>query len=128
MVIDPVCGMTVAENSKNRYVYDYIEYLFCSEHCLHKFKAHPQQYLKPAKAVEKAGMTANYTCPMHPEIKQQGPGACPKCGMALEPELPSLGDDDNPELRDFTRRFWCTLPLTVIVTVLAMFEIGRAHV
>ena len=58
---------------------------------------------------------------MHPEIRQDHPGACPKCGMALEPELPSLEDDENPELADFRRRFWWTLPLTVIVTVLAMF-------
>jgi len=62
-----------------------------------------------------------YTCPMHPEVRQDHPGNCPKCGMTLEPELPKLGDDENPELRDFSRRFWWTLPLTVIVFVLAMF-------
>jgi hypothetical protein len=56
-----------------------------------------------------------YTCPMHPQIRQPGPGTCPICGMALEPEMPSLEEDDNPELRDFTRRFWWTLPLTLIV-------------
>lgn len=62
-----------------------------------------------------------YTCPMHPEVRQSGPGHCPKCGMALEPVLPSLdAADDNPELRDFSRRFWWTLPLTVVVTTLAM--------
>ncbi|MBV2180219.1 MAG: copper-translocating P-type ATPase [Castellaniella sp.] len=61
-----------------------------------------------------------YTCPMHPEIRQDHPGNCPKCGMTLEPLMPSL-DDENPELKDFTHRFWWTLPLTVIVTVLAMF-------
>ena len=61
-----------------------------------------------------------YTCPMHPEIRQDHPGSCPKCGMSLEPVMPSL-DEDDPELRDFQRRFWWTLPLTVIVTVLAMF-------
>lgn len=61
-----------------------------------------------------------YTCPMHPEIRQDHPGNCPKCGMTLEPVMPSL-EDDNPELRDFSRRFWWTLPLTVVVTVLAMF-------
>ncbi len=73
-------------------------------------------------------MTANlgvastlYTCPMHPEIRQDHPGDCPKCGMTLEPALPSLGDEANPELADFTRRFWWTLPLTVVVTTLAMF-------
>ncbi len=62
-----------------------------------------------------------YTCPMHPEVRQDRPGNCPKCGMTLEPALPSLEDDDNPELRDFQRRFWWTLPLTAIVFVLAMF-------
>ncbi|WP_416136261.1 copper-transporting P-type ATPase [Aquabacterium sp. A7-Y] len=64
---------------------------------------------------------AVYTCPMHPEIRQDHPGNCPKCGMTLEPLIPeATADDDNPELRDFTRRFWWTLPLTVVVTVLAM--------
>jgi len=62
-----------------------------------------------------------YTCPMHPEIRQDHPGSCPKCGMTLEPLLPALDEDDNPELRDFSRRFWWTLPLTLMVTVLAMF-------
>jgi P-type Cu+ transporter len=61
-----------------------------------------------------------YTCPMHPEVRQEGPGTCPKCGMALEPEMPSTEEADNPELRDFQRRFWWTLPLTVTVTVLGM--------
>ncbi|WP_297834687.1 copper-translocating P-type ATPase [Thermomonas sp.] len=61
-----------------------------------------------------------YTCPMHPEIRQEGPGTCPICGMALEPEMPSLEDEDNPELRDFSHRFWWTLPLTVVVFLLAM--------
>ncbi len=64
---------------------------------------------------------AQYTCPMHPEIVQNKPGTCPKCGMALEPMLPALDDEENPELRDFRHRFWYTLPLTVVVTTLAMF-------
>ena len=62
-----------------------------------------------------------YTCPMHPEVRQVGPGTCPKCGMALEPEMPSAEEEDNPELRDFRRRFWWTLPLTIVVTILGMF-------
>lgn len=62
-----------------------------------------------------------YTCPMHPEIRQDHPGTCPKCGMTLEPELPDVNDEENPELRDFQRRFWWTLPLTVLVTLSAMF-------
>jgi P-type Cu+ transporter len=72
-----------------------------------------------------------FTCPMHPEIRQDRPGSCPKCGMTLEPVLPSLEDEGNPELLDFQRRFWWTLPLTVVATLLAMvghrlgwFEMG----
>nr|WP_233459548.1 copper-translocating P-type ATPase [Pseudomonas bijieensis] len=65
-------------------------------------------------------MATEYTCPMHPEIRQPGPGTCPKCGMTLEAVMPALEEEDNPELKDFTRRFWWSLPLTVIVTVLAM--------
>ncbi len=65
-------------------------------------------------------MATEYTCPMHPEIRQPSPGICPKCGMTLEPVMPALEEEDNPELKDFTRRFWWSLPLTVIVTVLAM--------
>ncbi|MDO9201991.1 MAG: heavy metal-binding domain-containing protein, partial [Hydrogenophaga sp.] len=62
-----------------------------------------------------------YTCPMHPEIRQDQPGNCPKCGMSLEPVMPALDETENPELLDFQRRFWWTLPLTVVVAVLAMF-------
>ena len=69
---------------------------------------------------DSAGAGMVYTCPMHPEVRQDHPGNCPKCGMTLEPVLPELGDDDNPELRDFQRRFWWTLPLTISVFVLAM--------
>jgi len=63
---------------------------------------------------------AMYTCPMHPQIRQAGPGNCPICGMALEPEMPSLEEEKNPELEDFTRRFWWTLPLSVVSVVLAL--------
>ncbi|ASI70419.1 copper-translocating P-type ATPase [Diaphorobacter nitroreducens] len=87
--------------------------------------AHHGEHAAPAAsasqatgAPSRAGML--YTCPMHPEIRQDHPGTCPKCGMALEPELPSLEDDDNPELKDFSRRFWWTLPLSVVVMLLAM--------
>src|SRR6185369_867896 len=62
-----------------------------------------------------------YTCPMHPEVRQDHPGNCPKCGMTLEPVMPTLEDDENPELADFRRRFWWTLPLTVVTATLAMF-------
>ena len=75
---------------------------------------------RPAQTPSDAAATSGYTCPMHPEIQQDRPGNCPLCGMALEPLMPEL-DDDNPELRDFSRRFWYTLPLTAAVLVLAMF-------
>lgn len=83
---------------------------------------HSPQVPRPS-AAPPAPPTADtvYTCPMHPQVRQSGPGHCPKCGMALEPVLPSLdAADDNPELRDFSRRFWWTLPLTMVVTTLAM--------
>ncbi len=78
---------------------------------------------KPAAATPppQAAPGTIYTCPMHPEIRQDHPGTCPKCGMALEPEMPSLDEEENPELKDFRHRFWWTLPLTVATVVLAMF-------
>lgn len=92
---------------------------------MEKFRAAPESYLGAAKPAEVRSTNAPpgtmYTCPMHPEIRQAMPGNCPICGMALEPELPSLDDEENPELVDFRRRFWWTLPLTVVVFALAMF-------
>ena len=87
---------------------------------------HHTHAAKLAPAQEPGDLLANpvgaiYTCPMHPEIRLDHPGNCPKCGMTLEPVLPTLDEDENPELVSFTRRFWWTLPLTVVVTVLAMF-------
>ncbi|ACB32423.1 heavy metal translocating P-type ATPase [Leptothrix cholodnii SP-6] len=82
-------------------------------------------HLQPASSAATPAVDAPagtiYTCPMHPEIRQDQPGNCPKCGMTLEPVIPDLDETENPELADFKRRFWWTLPLTVIVTVLAMF-------
>lgn len=128
-VIDPVCGMTVTEQSQHRLEHEGRPYYFCSAKCKGKFAAEPLQYTRSAQSSQPAESTSPqtaavagtiYTCPMHPEIRQDHPGSCPKCGMTLEPMLPSLNDDDNPELRDFQRRFWWTLPLTAIVFVLAM--------
>ena len=84
---DPVCDMSVSGDSEYSYEYADKQYLFCSEHCLKKFKEHPEQYLdkKTSPPRKTEGASKTYTCPMHPEIQQQGPGACPKCGMALEP-------------------------------------------
>jgi Cu+-exporting ATPase len=121
---DPVCGMTVTKQSPHHAEHEGRPYYFCSAKCLVKFAAEPGRYVHPAPAappaVEPTPGTI-YTCPMHPEIRQDHPGNCPKCGMTLEPELPALDEAENPELVDFRRRFWWTLPLTVIVTVMAMF-------
>ncbi|KAF1708693.1 heavy metal translocating P-type ATPase [Pseudoxanthomonas sacheonensis] len=121
--IDPVCGMSVDPAATAHHtVHEGTEYHFCSAHCRERFVTDPKKYLSPASTAAEMIAPAGtiYTCPMHPQIRQQGPGTCPICGMALEPEMPSLEDEDNPELRDFTRRFWWTLPLTAIVLALAM--------
>ncbi len=128
---DPVCGMTVTTASGHQLEHEGRSWYFCSAGCLGKFVANPSAYLdKPAAlpaSAEKdaagegqAGATI-YTCPMHPEIRRDHPGDCPICGMGLEPVMPTLEDDDNPELRSFTRRFWWTLPFSIVVTTLAMF-------
>ena len=121
---DPVCGMTVTAESPHVHEHGGQPVYFCSAGCKTKFAADPDKYLMPVKAEPSADSPAPegtiYTCPMHPEVRQDHPGACPKCGMALEPEMPSLEESESPELVDFRRRFWWTLPLTVIVTVLAM--------
>ena len=126
---DPVCGMPVTAKSPHWLEHGGKPYYFCSADCRAKFAANPQAYIDPpvipegAAAVPKVAAagaeTVIYTCPMHPEIRQDHPGNCPKCGMTLEPILPTL-DDENPELASFTRRFWWTLPLTVVVATLAM--------
>ncbi|MBT9550281.1 MAG: copper-translocating P-type ATPase [Hydrogenophaga sp.] len=85
----------------------------------HHHHGHPGN--APAAPVPPAAPGTVYTCPMHPEVRQDHPGNCPKCGMTLEPLLPELDEQENPELKDFQRRFWWSLPLTVVVTVLAMF-------
>ena len=94
--VDPVCGMTVSPDTEFRHTEQDMTFHFCSEHCLNKFKAEPAQYLEPVAESDLAtDRTAQdsvpYTCPMHPEVRQEGPGACPKCGMALEPESPLAG-------------------------------------
>lgn len=121
-VVDPVCGMQVDPASAEHHATHVSrDYHFCSARCREKFVADPTRYLEPKPAAAMAAPTGTiYTCPMHPEIRQEGPGTCPICGMALEPEMPSLEDEDNPELRDFSHRFWWTLPLTVVVFLLAM--------
>jgi Cu+-exporting ATPase len=122
-VLDPVCGMTVDPNtSKHRFDHRGTTYHFCSAGCRTKFASTPQQYLGKSKALPAADVPEGtvYTCPMHPEVRQIGPGACPICGMALEPELVSLDDAPNPELADMSRRFWIGLLLALPVIVLDM--------
>ena len=115
-LIDPVCGMSVKADSPHHTMHEGHDYRFCSAGCRTKFVADPARYLKPVVAVvEKPPAGTQYTCPMHPEIVRDAPGVCPICGMALEPMMPSLDDDENPELTDFRRRFWWTLPLSLTV-------------
>jgi P-type Cu+ transporter len=122
-MLDPVCGMTVKPDSAHHALHHGQDYRFCSAKCQAKFVAEPARYLgaKPAPAVAAAPVGTQYTCPMHPEIVRDAPGSCPICGMALEPLMPSLEDDESPELIDFRRRFWWTLPLSIAALVLAMF-------
>jgi Cu+-exporting ATPase len=124
---DPVCGMTVdPATAKHRAEHHGHSYFFCSAGCKTKFVADPQKYLgerAPAPVVE----GAIYTCPMHPQIRQNGPGACPICGMALEPEMPSADTGPNPELADMTRRFWIGLVLALPVMVIEMSGHFGAH-
>ncbi|HEX6323593.1 MAG TPA: heavy metal translocating P-type ATPase [Vicinamibacterales bacterium] len=124
-VKDVVCGMTIdpatAAGSSD---YRGETYYFCNPGCKAKFDADPERYLAPAPAPAPALGTSDveYTCPMHPEIVQIGPGSCPICGMALEPRTVSLEDLPNPELADMTRRFWIAAALTVPVFVLTMSD------
>jgi len=118
--------MAVTAASPHQLQHEGKPYYFCSAGCKAKFAAEPAKYLRaqamvvPPAAVAPTTPGTVYTCPMHPEIRQDHPGNCPICGMTLEPLMPSLDDDETPELKDFSRRFWWTLPLTVIVTLLAM--------
>ncbi len=126
LVIDPVCGMTVdphtAKHRADHAGHPY--YYFCSQDCHTKFVAEPLRYLKPEAATQHDAAPvpdgAIYTCPMHPQIRQVGPGSCPICGMALEPELVTADALPNAELADMTRRFWIGLVLTFPVFLLEM--------
>ena len=126
--IDPVCGMTVKPESPHASEFGGVHYRFCSAKCKTKFDADPGHFLEP-RAEEpppssSSAAAAEYTCPMHPEVRQIGPGSCPKCGMALEPVLPVSADlgseEDDSEYRDLRLRFWGSLPLTVVVVAIAM--------
>jgi len=127
---DPVCGMDVdPATARHRAEHDGRTHYFCSAGCRAKFAADRAKYLGPAPAPAPAAPAgAIYTCPMHPEIRQAGPGACPICGMALEPMMASADSGPNPELADMTRRFWIGLALAAPVVVLEMgAHIAGAH-
>jgi len=134
VLTDPICGMTVdPQDCAGSFDYKGKTYYFCCEHCLEKFRADPEAYLAerrvgaphPRGEEAEAAPVATYTCPMHPEVRQIGPGPCPKCGMALEPEAPTLADaeSENPELIDMTRRFWVSLALAAPVFVIGMSDL-----
>lgn len=118
---DPVCGMSVDPASTPHHAHhDGQDWYFCAARCRQRFLADPQRFLQPQAAPAAAVEGAQYTCPMDPGIVQDGPGTCPICGMALEPMMPTLDDGENPELTDFRRRFWWSLPLSLATMALAM--------
>jgi Cu+-exporting ATPase len=122
-VVDPVCGMSVnPHTTSHRHVHQGRPYYFCSPSCQQKFVADPAKYLgtQTSQPLEPPSAGAIYTCPMHPEIRQIGPGNCPICGMALEPVLVTTESATNPELTDMTRRFWIGLALSIPVMALEM--------
>ena len=117
---DPVCGMKVDPvTSEHRFDHGGATYHFCSAGCRAKFAAAPESHLRPRTA-EPAQPGATYTCPMHPQIRQTGPGNCPICGMALEPVEITAEAVPNHELADMSRRFWVGLVLTIPVFILEM--------
>ena len=122
---DPVCGMTVTIDADTpRHEHEGNTYYFCCDHCRLAFGGDPARYL--STEVRNDGVAAppdaEYTCPMHPEVRQIGPGVCPDCGMALEPTTVTLDDGEDPELVDMRRRFWVGLPMAAVTLVLAMGE------
>ncbi len=165
MLRDPVCGMTPNPDSPHRFSHDGVEYRFCSAHCLHRFEQAPARFVggqqKHHKEHDTTITKVTYTCPMHPDVRQEGPGSCPQCGMAMEPvgtpivtartewvcpmhpeivrdepgTCPICGmglearvvtadeAEDNPELKDMSRRFWFAAMLTVPLVVVAMGDL-----
>ncbi len=122
-VKDPVCGMSVdPAMARHKAEFSGAKYFFCCAGCREKFVAEPQRYVggKPAAPPRSLPAGTVYTCPMHPEIRQVGPGACPICGMALEPEAPTAETGSNAELLDMTRRFWIALVVAAPVVALEM--------
>ncbi len=120
--VDPVCKMLVMqETAAATFDHQGTTYYFCNPGCKTKFAADSGKYLDP-QPIEDLPQDVEYTCPMHPEVVQIGPGSCPKCGMALEPKEITLDDQPDPEYIDMKRRFWISAVLTLPVFVLAMGE------
>ncbi len=123
---DPVCGMQVDPvRAAGTAEHQGHVYHFCSKGCVEKFRRNPEAFLQPAEVASPPALSASdtreHTCPMHPEVRQVGPGACPICGMALEPREVTL-EDQNPELDVMTRRFWWSLVLTVPILAFMISE------
>src|SRR5512142_2224692 len=127
-VVDPVCGMTIdPADAVGRIDHQGQTYYFCADSCLERFKANPEEYVKPADGripnpeFQIPARAAKWTCPMHPEIVRDGPGSCPICGMALEPRV-ATADDRNPELDDMSRRLRLSLLFTAPIFALMISE------
>ena len=146
-VIDPVCGMKILpEKAAGNYAHKGQTYYFCGLKCLARFKENPQQFLLPKEAatpVHEAPISlvslspsavsptvaggVEYTCPMHPEVRQIGPGSCPKCGMALEPSQVTAEEEVNPEMVSMSRRLWVCVALTAPLLGMMLFPHGGAN-
>jgi Cu+-exporting ATPase len=126
-VVDPVCGMTISPaDSVGEVEHEGHTYYFCNDSCLERFTATPEAFVGAAAGGERsraaADPDAEYTCPMHPDVRQKGPGSCPICGMALEPVNVSLDEQPNEELIDMTRRFWWSVVLTIPILLVMVDE------
>jgi Cu+-exporting ATPase len=128
--LDPVCGMTVQPaTAAHRAEHAGVPYFFCSASCQAKFVASPGHYLDTSRKQPHPTEGATYTCPMHPQIRHDGPGFCPICGMALEPLAATAEAAPNPEFADMVRRFWIAVVLAAPVFILAMGDhMGLHHI
>ena len=124
-VLDPVCGMTIdPADAVGHFDYKGQTYYFCAESCLEQFRENPEHFLNPdLRAAAPVDFEAEYTCPMHPEVRQKGPGSCPICGMALEPVDAAHVEERNVELEDMTRRFFVSLVLTTPILAFMVAEL-----
>jgi Cu+-exporting ATPase len=129
-VVDPVCGMKILpEKAAGKQEYEDQTYYFCGKSCAEKFKADPASFLTPKEkqiAVPSAPKAGGYTCPMHPEVHKDGPGDCPKCGMALEPMTVTI-NEANPELDSMSRRFWISAALTLPLLAIMVSDFLPGH-